>query len=614
MLRPERMKKLLIVGAQTAIDDVVSLLHNEKTAHIIEYHKQDYDLCKPLASFERVSNLLVQARSVMAHLQIEEGERCSGAADLDFIEDRLPAARKDGLEVIETIKTNESKKTELVQQKLVLNKLLTVGVSPEDFAPSEFIAAYFGTAGDVGLPAKIERLTDRVLTRAAERDGQVYLAIFIDKQCEKECERLLEEHRFSDIDLSIVRDLSGKTEDLLSSIEEQEGDSDRRGVETAGRLDTIRQKHEAFLRDAEGALAAESERAQAPLGFGSTEETFFLRCYVPARSLDRICDKLGDAAKHRISITEEVIQDPEEVPVKLHNPRGLGFFEFFTNLYSLPRYTEFDPTLLIAFTFPIFFGFMLGDMVYGAIIFALFWWLRRRFPAGHDFFTILMVAAVSTVLFGGLYGEALGFEPWHGLIVRTEYSNIELLLYVSIFAGVIQVNLGLVLGFILEWRSDRLPHAVYAKLSWILLQIGAFILYAAIEGMLPLPEAIGWGIIVLSLVLIHKAEGFIGVMEVPTLLSHILSYARLMAVGLASVFIAVMVNQGTTHFVAKGGIYLLLGALMFLFGHLFAIALGILSPSLHSIRLHYVEFFTKFYTGGGREYAPFGGDKPRSIF
>jgi V/A-type H+-transporting ATPase subunit I len=608
------MRKLFIVGAHTAIDDVVSLLHREKSAHLIEYHKQDYDLCKPLASFDRVSNLLVQVRSVMAHLQIEEGETYTGKADLDLIEEKLPAARDEALETIETIKANETLKTELAQQEVVLQKLRTVGVSPEDFTPSAFIASYFGTSGDVGLSAKLESLTDRILTRSEPRDGQVYVAIFIDKRLEQECERLLEEHGFSDIDLSLVRDLSGKTEDLLSSVDERRGELSRRELEAAGRLDAIRQKHEGFLRDAERALAAESERAQAPLSFGSTEETFFLRCYVPSRTFDRLNDKLGDAAKQRISITEEAIHEEDEVPVKLDNPRSLGFFEFFTNLYSLPRYTEFDPTLLIAFTFPIFFGFMLGDMAYGAIIFALFWWLRTKFPVGKDFFNILMVAAVSTTLFGALYGEVLGFEPWHGLIVRTEYDNINILLNISIIVGLIQVNLGLVLGFILEWKNHSLLQAVYAKLSWILLQVGAFLLYASIEGMLPIPEAIGWGVIVVSLFLLYKAEGFIGIMEVPTILSHILSYARLMAVGLASVFIAVMVNQGSAHLMSKGGIFLLLAAFIFLVGHLFAIALGILSPSLHSIRLHYVEFFTKFYSGGGKEYAPFGANKPKSIF
>ena len=614
MFHPERMRKLFIVGAQSAIDDVVSVLHRAKTAHLIEYQKQDYDLCKPLASFDRISNLLVQVRSLMAHLQIEEGEGSPGTADFDLIETKLPAARDEALEIIETTKACEQQKAQLAQQEIVLQKLRTVGVSPEDFTPSAFIASYFGTLGDTSPASQLNSMTDRVLMRTGKRDGLIYIAVFIDKRLDEECERVLGDHGFSGIDLSAVRDLQGETEDLLSSIGEARQELERRELEGASRLDATRRKYEIFLRDAERALAAESEKAQAPLSFGSTQETFFLRCYVPARRFEQLRNKLMDAAKQRITIIEEAIQEGDEVPVKLDNPRGLGMFEFFTNLYSLPKYTEFDPTLFIAFTFPVFFGFMLGDMVYGAIVFVLFWWLRGKYPAGKDFFNILMVAAVSSMVFGALYGEALGFEPWHGLIVRTEDHYISMLLYVSIVAGLIQVNFGLALGFILDWRNHSLRHALYTKLSWILLQVGAFLVYAAITGMIPVAEELGWGIILVSLFLIYQAEGLIGLMEVPTILSHVLSYARLMAVGLASVFIAVMVNEATAVLMSKSAIFLPLAILTFILGHLFAIALGILSPALHSIRLHYVEFFTKFYSGGGKEYAPFGAEKPKNIF
>ena len=163
MFHPERMRKLFIVGAQTAIDDVVSLLHREKTAHLIEYQKKDYDLCKPLASFDRISNLLVQVRSLMAHLQIEEGEGSPGTADFDVIETKLPAARDEALEIIETIKACEQQKAQLAQQEIVLQKLRTVGVSPEDFTPSAFIASYFGTLGDTSPEPRLNSMTDRVV-------------------------------------------------------------------------------------------------------------------------------------------------------------------------------------------------------------------------------------------------------------------------------------------------------------------------------------------------------------------------------------------------------------------------------------------------------------------
>ena len=104
-----------------------------------------------------------------------------------------------------------------------------------------------------------------------------------------------------------------------------------------------------------------------------------------------------------------------------------------------------------------------------------------------------------------------------------------------------------------------------------------------------------------------------GIIEMPSIVSHIVSYARLMAVGLASVFIAVMVNDFTTFLFHKGMLFWPLALISLTVGHTFNIALGILSPSLHSIRLHYVEFFYRFYQGGGIEYTPFGAEKEKSI-
>ena len=113
--------------------------------------------------------------------------------------------------------------------------------------------------------------------------------------------------------------------------------------------------------------------------------------------------------------------------------------------------------------------------------------------------------------------------------------------------------------------------------------------------------------------MLFKAEGFIGVMEIPSILTNIMSYARLMAVGLASVFIAVMVNDFVSFLFHKGILFWPLALIFLIIGHTFNIALGILSPSLHSIRLHYVEFFSKFYQGGGIEYVPFGAEKNKSL-
>ena len=107
--------------------------------------------------------------------------------------------------------------------------------------------------------------------------------------------------------------------------------------------------------------------------------------------------------------------------------------------------------------------------------------------------------------------------------------------------------------------------------------------------------------------MIYLGEGVQGLVELPAIFSNMLSYMRLGAVGLASVGLAVVINENLTlPFIEKGGIYTFFGILIFIIGHIINILLGLIGPFLHSLRLHYVEFFSKFYKGGGIQYVPFG--------
>ena len=201
----------------------------------------------------------------------------------------------------------------------------------------------------------------------------------------------------------------------------------------------------------------------------------------------------------------------------------------------------------------------------------------------------------------------------HRASTKTNLFGYDILtvLIIGAIVGFIHLNLGLFLGFLNEAASHGWKHAVMAKLSWMIMEAG--IIFAVLGGMgifLPLVKWMGIIIAVIGVVMLVKGEGVQGAVEIPGLFSNMLSYMRLGAVGLASVGLAVVVNEKLAlPFFEKGGIFIFFGIIIMILGHGINLLLGVIGPFLHGVRLHYVECFSKFFHGGGVEYAPFSRKK-----
>ena len=156
-------------------------------------------------------------------------------------------------------------------------------------------------------------------------------------------------------------------------------------------------------------------------------------------------------------------------------------------------------------------------------------------------------------------------------------------------------------------KAHGFKHAFLEKFSWFVMEAGVVLTVLTLTGMLRLRMWVGPVVFVISMVLLYLGEGAKGIIEIPAIFSNMLSYVRLGAVGLASLGLAVVVNeQLAAPLFELGGFWIVIAIFVMIIGHLINIALGVLGPFLHGIRLHYVEFFSKFFTGGGEEYKPFG--------
>ena len=342
---------------------------------------------------------------------------------------------------------------------------------------------------------------------------------------------------------------------------------------------------------------------------------------------------------------EEEVKE-KEIPIRLENPGPAKPFELLIDTFATPKYREIDPSILVFITFPLFYAIMLGDVGYGLIIAAMAIVIKNKFKTGglNALALILLLSAVLSTLFGVIYGEFFGFpifnvevrgELEHGLVGVAgpaiagfhlpihRFDSVQTLLLITLIIGIFHILAGLIIGFRNNVIEHDLKHAIFAKGSWMMILIGGV---AAIAKLMPSLMsgspvqsndpvfAGGIGLAIIGVGLLIKGEGFISILEIPTLLSNVLSYARILAIGLSSAGIALAVNTLSMDlFIKPEGVYLgggiglaLVGVVILFIGHLINLALGIIGPGLHSLRLQYVEFFTKFYEGGGTKYVPFG--------
>jgi hypothetical protein len=409
------------------------------------------------------------------------------------------------------------------------------------------------------------------------------------------------------VDLAPIRHLTGTARQELGRIAERTATL-RHEEERERHAETSFAQHAIFLAAAEPVLATELLIAQAPLRFGTTARITIINGFLPTKRVAEMEAALADCLIDTAPA--------HEAPVLLENPTPATPFEALIRMYALPKYHEIDPTRLMAFTFPLFFGFMLGDIGYGLCALLLAIVIAKTWPIAREFARIFMLSAASAILFGIVFGEAFGAEEILGfhltpLLHRT--GDPIMLFAIAACIGLAHLNLGLLLGMMNESR-DGWFFAITKKGSWMLLQAGLLIMLAG-TGIFDgtpasfLHQSMSIGILLTAIAIggIVWSEGFIGVLEMPGIISNTMSYMRLVALGIASVSLAMVVNGMGSQLMAQGGAWSILAVLILVVGHAINLALGLLGPFLHSLRLHYVEFFTKFYEGGGSPYRPFGG-------
>jgi len=386
-------------------------------------------------------------------------------------------------------------------------------------------------------------------------------------------------------------------------------------------------------------LAAENDRLSVLEKACETKHVTLIEGWVPESNLDTASSELKETIGY-IFIDTSKPEPIEEPPVKLRNPQGIKPFEVITSLFGTPRYREWDPTPIIAYSFAFFFGLMVGDLFYGLGIILVARYVLKRLvdnPESQGFllfqrllYTSGSVALIIGLLTGTYLGDIFEFVgiPGSSLALVGELRAVLMeplsFIILSLVIGIIHVNIAHVLALIKAVR-ERQKGVILNKAGLFTLQIAGipYITHSLLSvDILPLGTSVYpilLYVVLASVVLIVVANfmqrgpsgSVFWIFDITGLLGDVMSYARIAGVGLATFYLASVFNMmaGLVLEILPGVAGIVLGGIIavviLVLGHLLNLFLSALTGFIHSLRLCFVEFLFKFYEGGGRVYEPF---------
>ena len=537
----------------------------------------------------------------------------------------------------EKIKTLGAEKNKLKTDNDSLLPWAALDIAPADLGASKSVLFFFGTLPRVSVdmfPGAItaefpcvyietldcsrEDATCFVITPTDQADGVLALA---------------KQYGFAKVNLSVSQIPS----DIISANNVRASEIDTELALCDKDLQEL-VSHYADLKTARDYFGTLLNRNKSAENFLKTKEVIAVAGWFANDDKDIFMQTVQSVCGENYYIeTEDVDKDCTEVPVKLKNNRFVSAFEGVTEMYSMPRYGEIDPTPLLAPFYLLFFAMMFGDAGYGAVLAAAaalslkFFSLKKNTRRFFKFFFYLGIATTAVgVLYGSLFGVTF-FAPLDGRPILDLTGNIMFMLILSVALGVAQIMAGLIIKGYMLCRDGKILDAIFDSLFWIL-AVGSLVgllASAALGAGSALGSVCGWilagSLFGLALTQGRASKGLGGkignglysVYNITGYVGDFVSYTRIMAIALAGAYIAYSFNLMASLLVSNLGflplaiMQYIFAALVCVFGAALNMGLGALGAYVHTCRLQYVEYFSKFYEGGGVPFRAFG---PKNTF
>ena len=644
ILRPLPMAKIGIVGLKDDRELLVGLLHDLGVLQLEPIGKEALEHLEAERAPEaqrQVSDQLIRIRGLKTALP---GGPVGETRTFHDLPEILEAAAQVPLDdEIGALKREEdqllTRRTEVVDTLGILQRF-GFYQHPYDYLTSKSLLAFFGSASPAAFASvepQIRALTDASHLTVVPMDREVRFLLALPRDQAEAAGRIAQQHG---VKLLPVPALTGTAAEERPRLLQEQARLDARLGEIRQRLSAISALWYPALVHLEEALTIENRKLEAYPRMGASSSSFALEGWIRARDKSALVQRIESATSGRTIVYD--VPTTEEPPTVMDNPPGARWYEFFVRFYSIPMATEWDPTLAFAFVFPILFGFMLGDVGYAAVILGICLWMMAGFPGGggiprfirgipkmvmpgpamRQLAFALAPGCVVGIAFGVLTNAWFGFQlPYYTALIDPLRSTGQLLLFAG-YLGLVMVVFGFVLGALKEYLHHHV-RAAGVKVAAIVIcfslaafglsllrgQLGASLIAEVLE----LSGIIGGAVAVVALA--HGPKLGDKLMEAGLTfieaLSHILSFTRLVGILLASVILALVINQigvGLVHGGFAGSLILggILGVALVVFGALFNVILGVFEPGIQGMRLMFVEYFSKFYEGNGKPFRSFG--------
>lgn len=463
-------------------------------------------------------------------------------------------------------------------------------------------------------------------------EGTVYFQVICEKSLASSIEGMVLTHKGEMVELP---ELKGNPKEELQSISRRfhEIDTETAKLEESAKKETPSLRNLRILFDA---VNWELIQKEADRKFAVTESSVLVTGWVPKKGVKSLKADLH-SVNPNFELFEMEPDEGESAPVLLVNKGLLKPFESVTGIYGLPLPNEMDPTPYLAIFFIVFFGLALTDAIYGLLMFAIMFSVLRflKIPKkSQGLIRLLMYAGLITFFAGALYGGWASMTPDQapGFLTTLNdagekvfrFQKIDAIknpmgvLILSLVLGYVQVLFGVILNFVHKFKTESKKYAMIDDFPWVfILSVIALQIMLAV-GLLP--EAMSGFLMILTWIavagiiltqgrekknpILKLLSGVLGLYGLVGYLSDILSYSRLLALGLATAIIGLAVNTiaGMVNGIPYVGI--VLAIIVLIGGHTFNIGINALGAFIHSGRLQFVEFFTKFLEGGGKAFEP----------